>query len=176
LSDWNVVTPTPPRRDQAWKFPDVVAEELELKRRRAVSDQSLDERKELALLEAHVSLEQLSHIAGQRLVAARQSPRQSVQLLMLEESPRDERLRLLGVGNEWEQLLFLFAEVADGFLGEEAREGSGRRGCVVVERMTEPPGGHEGVMVVMRKRNQSPIALHSSTLAAAVAAMSRVER
>src|SRR5687767_9940936 len=89
---------------------------------------------------------------------------------MLEQGTRDERSRLLGVRDKWEQSLFLLAEVADGFRAEEAQEGSRLYRKIVVAGESQPPGGREGVMVVMRERDEIRTALHVSTLAAAVVA------
>ncbi len=84
---------------------------------------------------------------------------------MLEESPNYQRLRLVGVGDQREQALLLFSEVAHRLLGEEAQEGVRFDEDIGVRSATESPRGRQSMMMLMRERDQGGVALHTSTLA-----------
>jgi hypothetical protein len=130
----------------------------------SISRQPLDQRKQLAFLTPHVRLEQLADLAHRSTDLGR-GPKlcdERVQALVLEEDLHDERTRRVRVGNERKQRLLLFAEMRHADSREELDEfRSYRPGIIVtVGGASETPPLDERVVVVMRQRDESGVALH----------------
>jgi hypothetical protein len=86
-----------------------------------------------------------------------------VQPLMVEQGFHDQRTSIIEARNKWEQRL-LFAEVRHVDGGEEAGE---RSSCclgivIAIGGFSETPRLNQRMVVVMRQRNQSRVALHNS--------------
>lgn len=90
---------------------------------------------------------------------------QSMDALVLEER-LDEQLAggAFLVGERREELLLLLAEVADRVGAEEAQEvfdGGAALGLVAFGRTAQPACLNEGVMVIVRERDEGGMTLHA---------------
>src|SRR5689334_24290589 len=80
---------------------------------------------------------------------------------MFEQRSHEQLARLLELEDTRKQLLLLFAEVANGFVGEEAQEGRcGSRGLGRGRGLPEATGLDQSMMVVVRERNECWATLH----------------
>ena len=125
----------------------------------------LDEREELAFLEANVLLEQRSQLGCGGAVRQARHERPDAGVL---GGGADERLgrRPLFCGEQREDELFLVAEVAADLAGEDAPEprGGGRqlRIVPVLGGAAQLARADERVVVVVRERHERGVALHEA--------------
>jgi hypothetical protein len=83
--------------------------------------------------------------------------------LVLEQGAHKQLARLLVVGEKGEQPLLLLAEVPDRLAREEAEEARGRATAFLVGgvgRTAQPARLDEGVMVIVRERDEGRVAPH----------------
>ena len=102
-------------------------------------------------------------------IAARlEGGNEGVQVLVVEQCSNQQLASLRDVDHEREELFFLLAEVRHARRAKEAEKCRRSAGRIVgsVSRPAQPPRFDEGVVMVVRERNQGLMPLHPRNLAA----------